>query len=88
MYGFKLILNVYECKVQTQRDFKGAPVCLDPRSPLQTDPWLCQASRAASELPPETTPHPTRLCVEADCDPSLPPSLLLPPLPLPLWKHK
>lgn len=75
-------------KVQKQRDFKGAPVCLDPHSPPRTDLWLCQASRAASELPPVTTLHPTRLCVAADWDPSPPPSLLLPPLRLPLWTHK
>lgn len=71
---------------QKQRHFKRAPVGLDPRSPLLTDPWPCRASRAASELLPEMTPHPTRLCVVADCDPSPPPPLL-PPRLLPLWTN-
>lgn len=66
---------------------RGVPVCPGPRSPLLIGPWLCQASRAASELLPEMTPHPTRLCVWAGSDPS-PPPRLLPPRLLPLWTHK
>lgn len=80
-------LNTFLARYVEQKHVKGAPVGLGPHSPLLTDPWPYQASRAASELPPETTPHPTRLCVAAGCDPSLPPHPLLPPL-LPLRTHR
>lgn len=73
-------------KIHTPWLLRQVPVCPGPRSPLLTDPWLCRASRGASVLPPEMTPHPTRLCVWADYSPSPPPRLPL-LLLLPLWKH-
>lgn len=70
-----------------QRHFKPVPVCPGPRSPLLTDPWLYQASMAASDLLRETTPHATRLSLWAGSGPSPPPRPLPRPLP-PLWTHR